>query len=45
VENSRELAALVPRSRYAELECGHVARIERPAELAELVADFVKEAA
>ncbi|MEU0600028.1 alpha/beta hydrolase [Streptomyces sp. NPDC006393] len=41
VEHSRELAAGIPDSRYAELECGHVARLERPAELAKLVGEFL----
>jgi pimeloyl-ACP methyl ester carboxylesterase len=45
VENSRELAARIPRGRFAELESGHVARDERPAELAELVEEFLDEAA
>ncbi|MER6926561.1 alpha/beta fold hydrolase [Streptomyces spiralis] len=40
-ENSRELAAGIPHSRYAELECGHVARVEQPAELAKLVEEFL----
>jgi pimeloyl-ACP methyl ester carboxylesterase len=41
VEHSRELAAGIPHSRYAELECGHVARLEQPAELARLVTEFL----
>ncbi|MGW0083067.1 alpha/beta fold hydrolase [Streptomyces sp. NPDC003393] len=41
VEHSRELAAGIPHSRYAELECGHVARLEQPAELAQLVTEFL----
>ncbi|MEW2624313.1 alpha/beta hydrolase [Streptomyces sp. NPDC048106] len=45
VENSRELAAAIPHSRYAELESGHVARVEQPAELAKLVEEFLGEAA
>ncbi|WP_052432673.1 alpha/beta fold hydrolase [Streptacidiphilus carbonis] len=45
VANSRELAAGIAHSRYAELESGHVSRAERPAELAGLVSDFLGEAA
>lgn len=41
VVNSRDLAEAIPGSRYAELDSGHVARVERPAELAALVDAFL----
>ncbi|SFF18202.1 Pimeloyl-ACP methyl ester carboxylesterase [Actinacidiphila alni] len=43
VANARELAAGIAGSRYAELDSGHVARVERPAELAALVDGFLAE--
>ncbi|HEY1176974.1 MAG TPA: hypothetical protein VGF17_12520, partial [Phytomonospora sp.] len=41
VANSRRLHAGIPGSEYAELDCGHVARVERPGEFADLVEEFL----
>jgi pimeloyl-ACP methyl ester carboxylesterase len=41
VENARGIHAAVPGSEYAELESGHVARVERPEELVALIRDFL----
>ncbi|MDX3224355.1 alpha/beta hydrolase [Streptomyces sp. ME19-01-6] len=41
VENARGIHAAVPGSEYAELECGHVARVERPEELVALIRGFL----
>ncbi|MBO1337272.1 alpha/beta fold hydrolase [Streptomyces sp. VRA16 Mangrove soil] len=41
VHLSREIHAAVPGSSYTELDSGHVARAERPEELAQLVRDFL----
>ncbi|MER5418861.1 alpha/beta fold hydrolase [Streptosporangium roseum] len=41
VEHSRELHRLIPGSRYAELDSGHVVVLERPAELTELIREFI----
>ncbi|MFG3104512.1 alpha/beta fold hydrolase [Streptomyces sp. NPDC048182] len=40
-ENVRQVHAALPGSEYAELVCGHVARVERPDELAALVRGFL----
>jgi pimeloyl-ACP methyl ester carboxylesterase len=37
VSNARALHAAIPHSTYAELDCGHVAHIERPAEFLALI--------
>ncbi|MEU5880934.1 alpha/beta hydrolase [Spirillospora sp. NPDC047279] len=42
VENARGLHAAIAGSAYAEIDCGHVAPIEKPAEFVTLVADFVR---
>ncbi|MTE13542.1 alpha/beta fold hydrolase [Nocardia sp. CT2-14] len=42
VENSREVAALVPRAAYRELDSGHVVMAERPQEFVRLVRDFIQ---
>ncbi|WP_369184714.1 alpha/beta fold hydrolase [Streptomyces sp. Y1] len=42
VENARELRAAIPGSSYAELDCGHVFRAERPAEFTRLTRDFLQ---
>lgn len=43
-ELQRELAALVPGSRYVELDaCGHLAPLERPAEVTRLLAGLLTE--
>ncbi|NUW44531.1 alpha/beta fold hydrolase [Nonomuraea rhodomycinica] len=39
-ENSREIHAAIPGSSYAELDSGHVSRVERPDDLIKLVRDF-----
>lgn len=41
VEHSRELHRLIPGSRYAELDSGHVVVLERPVELTELIREFI----
>lgn len=41
VENARAVHAAIPGSRYAELDSGHVARLERPDELVTLIRDFL----
>ena len=41
VENSRRLHAGIQGSGYAELDCGHVARVEKAGELVELVEGFL----
>ena len=40
VENSRGIHKAIPGSDYAELQSGHVARVEQPDELAALIRDF-----
>ncbi|MFD0630863.1 alpha/beta fold hydrolase [Catenulispora yoronensis] len=41
VRNAKDLHAAIPGSRYAELDSGHVARIERPEELVAVVREFL----
>ncbi|MEV8630627.1 alpha/beta hydrolase [Streptosporangium sp. NPDC051023] len=41
VEHARELHRLIPGSRYAELDSGHIVVHERPAELTELIREFI----
>ncbi|MEW2393322.1 alpha/beta hydrolase [Streptomyces venezuelae] len=43
VQHSRALHAAIKGSRYAELDAGHFAVFEKPAELAELVEEFLAE--
>ncbi|MFG2114724.1 alpha/beta fold hydrolase [Streptomyces sp. NPDC048718] len=43
VAHSRELHAAIKGSRYAELDAGHFAVFEKPAELAALVEEFLEE--
>jgi len=38
---SREIAEAVPGARYAELEAAHISAVEKPAELAALIAGFL----
>lgn len=40
--HARALAAAIPGARYAELDSGHLAPLERPDEFAQLVKDFLR---
>lgn len=44
-EPARAMADAIPQARYAELDAGHMAPFERPAELLQLVDEFLAEAA
>ncbi|CAN3983806.1 alpha/beta fold hydrolase [Kitasatospora purpeofusca] len=43
-EHSRELAAAIPNSSYTEIDSGHMVIFERPAELVQLIQDFIHRA-
>jgi 3-oxoadipate enol-lactonase len=40
--HARQLAALIPGSRYAEMETGHLAALEQPARFVALITDFLR---
>ncbi|CAB3805440.1 alpha/beta fold hydrolase [Pararobbsia alpina] len=40
--HARQLAALIPGARYAEMETGHLAPLEQPARFIEIVSDFLR---
>jgi 3-oxoadipate enol-lactonase len=40
--HARQLAALIPGARYAEMDTGHLAALEQPARFIALVSDFLR---